>query len=1047
MAEEDPIETEPAVLTPERRRTARRWALIVLAVVLVPLIVAWFARERIVDRFLASELEKRGVRATYQVERIGPGGQVLSNVVIGDPARPDATIERMEVQLAGRIGLPGIGRVTLVKPRLYGTWKDGRVSFGALDPLIYTGSKEPPRLPQLDLLLVDGRARIETPWGLAGITAEGAGNLASGFRGTLAVLAPQVRYEDCTATRASLYGTVTTRAGRPRIEGPLRLKELACVDRGVRLGGATLALDTRLDADLSGGDGGFDLAAVRLTSGDSTLAAARGRGRFALRRGALTADYRLGAAGIASGEARLGRLGLAGTIRAARKFTRLEAEGGVAARDLAIGDNLDGTLASFERSGAGTLAAPVLAQIRAALQREAQGSRLTGRFHARSTAEGWSVVVPQAALVGGSGIPLATLSRLNVDGGKTRLPVISGNVMTGGPGMPRITGRMERSARGGLFARLEMADYTAGSAMVGVPRLVIVQSRGGGIGFEGQARVTGALPGGSTRNLVVPLNGNWSAGNGLALWRSCTPLAFDSLVLSNLVIERRSITLCPGPGGAIVRSGPRGLAIVAGLPSLDLAGRLGASPIRIASGPVGFAWPGVLTARALNVALGPSATASQFTVTNLTARLGSEVSGSFTGTDVLLSAVPLDLRNGEGAWRYADGRFSISDGRFRLEDRTQVDRFQPLVAEGAQLSLFDNRITADAIMREPASGREVVRTEIVHDLGSGTGAADLFVDALTFDRAVQPDTLTTLALGIVANTRGTVRGTGRIDWTADRVTSTGRFATDNLDFAAEFGPVKGVSGAVVFTDLLGLVTAPDQKLKIASINPGIEATDGELSFALLGENRLRINGAEWPFLGGSLRLLPSQLKFGSVDERRFTLAISGLDAAQLVNRMDMANISATGTFDGELPLVFDENGGRIDNGVLVARGPGNISYVGALTYKDLSPMGNFAFEALRSLNFRSMRVEMDGRVAGEIITRLRFDGVTQGEGAKSNFITRRIGRLPIRFLINVRAPFFQMMRSFRSLYDPAYVTDPRMLGLVDKSGKPIVQPPASGVAP
>ena len=110
-------------------------------------------------------------------------------------------------------------------------------------------------------------------------------------------------------------------------------------------------------------------------------------------------------------------------------------------------------------------------------------------------------------------------------------------------------------------------------------------------------------------------------------------------------------------------------------------------------------------------------------------------------------------------------------------------------------------------------------------------------------------------------------------------------------------------------------------------------------------------------------------------------------------------------------------------------------------------MANFAFEALRSLNYRNMRVEMEGRMAGEIITRLRFDGVTQGEGARRNFITRRIGRLPIRFDINVRAPFFQLLRSFRSLYDPDYVTDPRLLGLVDKSGKPIVQPSASGVAP
>ena len=66
--------------------------------------------------------------------------------------------------------------------------------------------------------------------------------------------------------------------------------------------------------------------------------------------------------------------------------------------------------------------------------------------------------------------------------------------------------------------------------------------------------------------------------------------------------------------------------------------------------------------------------------------------------------------------------------------------------------------------------------------------------------------------------------------------------------------------------------------------------------------------------------------------------------------MELANLSATGTFDGQMPLEFDANGGRITGGALVSRPPGgNISYVGELTYKDLSAMGNFAFQTLRSL--------------------------------------------------------------------------------------------------
>ena len=87
-----------------------------------------------------------------------------------------------------------------------------------------------------------------------------------------------------------------------------------------------------------------------------------------------------------------------------------------------------------------------------------------------------------------------------------------------------------------------------------------------------------------------------------------------------------------------------------------------------------------------------------------------------------------------------------------------------------------------------------------------------------------------------------------------------------------------------------------------------------------------------------------------------------------------------------------------------------------------------------------MQIGVDGDLDGEIVTKLRIDGVTQGVGAKQNFVTRQVGKLPIRFNINIRAPFQRLLQSFRSLYDPNFVRDPRELGLVDKDGKPIAQP-------
>ena len=175
------------------------------------------------------------------------------------------------------------------------------------------------------------------------------------------------------------------------------------------------------------------------------------------------------------------------------------------------------------------------------------------------------------------------------------------------------------------------------------------------------------------------------------------------------------------------------------------------------------------------------------------------------------------------------------------------------------------------------------------------------------------------------------------------------------------------------------------------------------------------------------------------------LEIEGLDAAKFVERMQLGNLRATGRFDGELPLVFRGDAGRIEGGHLRSRAPGgNVSYVGALTYKDLSFMANFAFDALKSLDYRVMTIGMDGDLAGEIVTKVRFDGVKQGQGTKKNFITRQIARLPLQFNVNVRAPFYSLINSAKSLYDPAFVKDPRTIGLIDAQGRaiaPIVKPP------
>jgi len=241
---------------------------------------------------------------------------------------------------------------------------------------------------------------------------------------------------------------------------------------------------------------------------------------------------------------------------------------------------------------------------------------------------------------------------------------------------------------------------------------------------------------------------------------------------------------------------------------------------------------------------------------------------------------------------------------------------------------------------------------------------------------------------------------------------------------------------VVFTDLIGRTTAPDQRIRVAAINPGIEVYDGEVGFQLTNGERLEITGGVWPFMGGTLVMRPAAINIGVAESRTYVMEITGLQASQFVEQMELGNLAATGTFDGVIPIVFDAGGdGQLVGGELRSRAPGgNVSYVGDLTYEDMGYFANYAFRTLRDLQYNRMEIDMDGPLTGELVTQVRFDGIRQGESAERNFVSRAISGLPIVLRINIRAPFYKLMTSFKAMYDPAALRDPRDLGLIRDDG-------------
>lgn len=1036
-----PAETlsDPTNVPTRRRRRLwpQKWRWRLSLIALIALIAfgsaIWIGRERIAGNLIDDALEANGIEATYEIVSIGPQRQVIANLVVGDPLAPDLTVEQVNVDIGFSLGSPQIGRVELVRPRLYGSFREGTLSFGGLDPLIYAESDEPPGLPALDVAIVDGRARIDSDYGVIGAKLEGAGRLDGGFEGLLAATAPGLGTEECRAATATLYGSVTVDSGRPGFDGPVRVRGLAC--EGATLASADVATQVALSQDLAEVDGGFDLRAERAGYGDNLLAGLAGNvdlmWRFAGEEegtsGDLSLRHNLTGSGIATPYARLGEIGAEGTFRMSDNLGRSEWSSTVTGAAIDLDRASLAALGDARTASEGTLVSALLAKLERGLTSALSDGRLRGDVTMRTNEDGLRVVVPEARLRSAGGDTVLALSRISYTSRSERL---TGNFLTGGPELPLINGRMEQVTGGDLALRMTMAEYREGRDVLAVPRFELRQDTGGRITFNGMVEAGGALPGGNVRGLQLPVEGSWSQGAGLALGQRCSDVRLGSLEIYQLSLSERSLRLCPGAGGAMVRYRDT-LKVAIASDNLDLAGELAETPARISADRFVLRYPGTFRIDGLSAIIGPSDNAVRLTATGIEGNFANEIGGRFEGGTAKLDAVPLDLADLSGRWAFAESVLQISDGAFELTERTGPGlvpraRFEPMRASGASLTLADNTITASAAIRRFEGGQVVANVDIRHDLTTARGRADIAVPGVRFAENFQPDDLSYLAEGVIAAAEGSVRGEGVVTWTGSDVASSGTLGSDDFDFAAAFGPVRGVQGDIVFTDLLSLTTAPNQVLNIGSVNPGIEALGGRVVFSLTKGTVIGVEEGRWPFMEGELILRPVTIDFGANGGQSYVFEIVGLDAAAFIAQMEIDNIGARGTFDGTIPIFFDEGGnGYIRGGLLISREPGgNVAYVGELTYEDLGTMANYAFQSLRSLDFRQMAIELDGSLAGEIITRFRIDGVRQGEGTSQNFVTRRLAKLPIRFNINVRSEnFSQLALIARGISDPTAFGD------------------------
>jgi translocation and assembly module TamB len=1017
----------PETAIVRRRRVGRALALFVagiLGLFLVALFALWLARKPIANNVLAREMARRGVQASYHLDRVGLRTQRISNLVIGNPAHPDLTAKVAQVEM--RILLTGkveIFRVVARGVRLRGQLVDNKVSWGQLDKLLPkpSSSKTPFKFPDIAVDIADSTIALRTPYGPLGFAVAGKGNLTGGFKGELALASPKLAFGRCglDAVRASMRVEITKR--RPHVTGPFTAQYFACPQSNLAIAAPRLDLDSDFSESFASFDGNGRLATPTLIAGANGLANLVANIGF---KG--TASNTIGTVDLGAQRARLGQIFADGTrikgryrLEAAKGNLALAADYSTshAALPPAMLASLTGPLAAAAKTPIG----PIATAIGQAVSRTAGGFAANGALRVVNYAGGGAVRIESADARGANGARIRVAGRDGVTyywpSGKIR---IDSQIATQGGGLPigQIDLRQPRGF-GPMSGEARFAPYAAGSSRLALAPIIFATARDGSTHVRTTALLDGPFSGGRVAGLRVPIEGALGGPGGMSFGHGCLDAGFQSLTVGAMKLSAAKLPLC-ALGGAIVSQPPGGaLKIAAGTMRLRLSGRLGSSPVQIVADRARLLSSDQFDASGLGMRLGNPASPVLLAAKQLGGRFGGRgIAGTFDGGRGTIGNIALLMREAAGHWTFA--KALTVDGALTVSDRSEKTKFYPLAARGVHFVLAGDRITTTGALHNPASGALVTNVDILHRLASAQGHAILDVPGLRFaQKTLQPDQITPLTEGVIALVDGTVRGQGRIEWSGTKVSSTGDFSTGGTDLAAAFGPVTGIKGTMHFTDLLGMQTAPGQVVTLATVNPGILVENGTLHVQLLAGQLVKIENGDWPFMGGRLLLRETILNFGKPTPKRLTFAVDGLNAHLLVESFGFKEIAAGGLFDGVLPMIFDDSGGRIVGGRLDSRAPGgSLSYIGVVSKANLGLFGGIAFNALRDLRFQSMIVRLDGDLAGEFATTLTIDQVALGNTGTQRLIRRVLKKVPFKFNVSIKGPFRALIGTAKSFKDP-----------------------------
>lgn len=598
-----------------------------------------------------------------------------------------------------------------------------------------------------------------------------------------------------------------------------------------------------------------------------------------------------------------------------------------------------------------------------------------------------------------------------------------------------------------LQGQAQIAAWRAGeSALQSAPlEFDIKNANGAGEArLKGDLTLTGPIAGVRLVDAQTPLNLTARWGEGFRAGPAggvCQDIRTARIEAAGLVFDKAALLVCPAEGGVFAatdKAGNYSGGFYIGRTALS--GRMDGAPVRPArlsitridsrlGGGGGMRLDTIVQAPALAIDWDQTRRVNLrgkvVTANLLTTAKGWRVNGALRDVWIEDNTAPARVESFNGDLiiepKGDEAVLRIANGAGRVFDPHEHKLIQPLILRAIEARLENGKATAQGAIRLEKPDAALGQFMLTHDLATGKGDGAATARALTFSPALQPYQISETVLGVVANVEGPVDADIGAHWSGADFRTDARFDFKALNAAtAALGPVKGVSGVVVFDDFAKLTTPPGQRITVAQINPGIAVNDGVILFQMKPDLNIALEAAAWPFSGGRLSVLPTTFDFNS-KQTRLTLDLADIDVNELIKQLNVKDLAATGKVEGRFPLVFEGGKGRIENGKLqAAPGGGTIQYNSDFQQTGVAQL---AFDALRSFSYDDLTLELSGNLDDEIITSIAFSGVNREPVSQNAGPVKLVG-IPFKFNVKVRAPFMALSRTAASVTDARGLLNP-----------------------